>query len=449
MHVLPRVRELEQRFPDVLTVIGVHAGKYTAERTTARIRRAVARLRVEHPVVNDRQVRIWRSYAVEAWPTIAIVAPDGHLLTVRAGEFSTDEVAGILEMAVAAYDREGALVRGQGPALRPEPLLPAPPGPLLYPSRLASAGSRLYVSDTGHDQVVELRLLEGRGCPASGPVAIAERTWGCGDPGFADGTLRHSCFDRPTGLAVHGETLYVADRGNHAIRAIALGDGSVTTVAGTGTIGGWPLRPGRGTSAALRSPWGLAVAGDSLVIAMAGSHQLWRLALDGGWGLTVAAGTGGEAIVDGPAAGALLAQPTGVTATGGGELYFTDCESSSVRRLSGGTGGEVRTLVGTGLFDWGDTDGAGDAAELQHAEDLALHDGLLVVADTYNDKLKAVDPSTRACRTLPGDAGSGEHLASPAGVCSTGERLWVVDTDAHRIALVDPAAGGLRTLEID
>jgi len=435
---------LEERFPGVLAVVGVHAGKYSAERKTDRIASACERLRVKHPVVNDRQLRIWRSYAVQAWPTIAIVTPDGHLLTVRSGEFPAEELIGILERAVAAYDAEGLVDRGS-----PLPTASHPKSTdttLRFPSRVLARGDRLYVSDSGHDRVLELRLL--RHGSTDVPLGMIERSWGCGEPGLINGTLEHSAFCMPMGLIAHGDTLYVADRGNHAVRAIGLADSSVTTIAGTGALAPRGVRAGSAASTALRSPWGLTLWAESLVISMAGSHQLWRLSLGAGATLSLFAGAGGEALVDGPAAAALLAQPMGVTASGDA-LYFADAESSSVRRLVPGPPAEVDTLVGTGLFDFGDKDGSGDDAELQHAEDVAWSGGALIVADTYNDKLKRLDPVSRECRALPGEAGSGHALRSPGGVAARYGQIWVADTDAHRIAMVDALTGDVSELEID
>src|SRR5450759_892653 len=109
MHMHPRVRELEQRFAEVLVVVGVHAGKFPAERATRRIRSACGRLGVDHPVVNDRQFRIWRSYGVQAWPTIAIVSPDGYVVTVRPGESDVEELAGVISRLADAHRLTGDL----------------------------------------------------------------------------------------------------------------------------------------------------------------------------------------------------------------------------------------------------------------------------------------------------------------------------------------------------
>lgn len=450
MHMHPRVRELEERFADVLVVVGVHAGKFPAERATARIRSACGRLGVDHPVVNDRQFRIWRSYGVQAWPTIAIVSPDGYVVAVRPGESEVEELAGIISRLAEAHRLTGDLDTAPRDFGRDPLGSPAEDGagsPLRFPGRVIADGERLYVSDTGHHRVLALRLLDGHGGSTDEPRAVIESTWGSGEEAFRDGTGQDAAFREPQGLASFGRTLYVTDRTSHAVRAIGLDDGAVRTVAGTGDLGAWRLVPGHGPSTSLRSPWGLAIWHDALAIAMAGSHQLWTLTLDGRDMLAPLAGSGDEDISDGHADRALLAQPTGVS-VGDGVLYFADSESSAVRTLTDGPAPLVGTIVGTGLFDFGDRDGAGDEALLQHAEDLAWMGGSLYVTDTYNDKIKAVDPASRECRMLPGGAGSGAGLSGPAGVAAGEGFLWVADTDAHRLVAIDPSTGAIRPLAI-
>ena len=170
-----------------------------------------------------------------------------------------------------------------------------------------------------------------------------------------------------------------------------------------------------------------------LVIGMAGSHQLWRLDPD-----TLAArpwaGTGGEELTDGTLSRALLAQPTGVSAFGT-RVAFADCESSAIRIADEAVG--VRTIVGKGLFAFGDKDGVASEVQLQHAEDLATHDGVLAVADTYNDRLKRIDPATRESRPWDGEAGEASAFKEPAGISSDGTTLAVADTGNHRVVLVE------------
>jgi len=123
---------------------------------------------------------------------------------------------------------------------------------------------------------------------------------------------------------------------------------------------------------------------------------------------------------------------------------FADCETSAVRTLSPEA---VTTLIGTGLFEFGDRPGAGDEALLQHCEDVAVHGPAIAVADTYNDRLKRIDPVTRECAPWPRDAGEKGSLREPGGVWSDGTTLIVADTGNHRLVVVTPD-GSLRDVAV-
>ncbi len=407
------MRELEEHYADELVVVGVHAGKFRAERVTANIAAAAQRLGVEHPIVNDRQFRIWRSFGVGAWPTVVLLDPAGGVVGAVPGEFLAGQLAPTLDAVIAEFDRADApdgarLRRGPAPLSRP----PAPPGPLAYPGKvLAAANGRLFVADTGHHRVLELEVeLE----PARAHVL---RVIGSGSPGAADGSADVAAFDHPEGMAVtpgrlnatglafmaSSETLFVADAGNHTVRAVDLPAGAVSTLAGSGEQARRVSEPGHGTTVPLSSPWDVELLpappestlslAPTVIVAMAGVHQLWRIDL-----VTRSVepwvGTGREDITDGPPFRCTLAQPVGLRRVGR-RLYFADCESSAVRfaDLDGRDGPGVETIVGKGLFDFGDEDGQGGHARLQHPYDLTALDDVLVVADTYNNKLKRLDPA--------------------------------------------------------
>jgi sugar lactone lactonase YvrE len=428
------LRELEHRFPTELAIVGVHSGKYHAERVTERIREAAIRLGNAHPILNDRQFRTWRAYAVNAWPTLAIVDPTGRVLGTHAGEFTADELTPIVRQLVDAFDRAGQLDRSEHAVTLDEPAVA--PGTLRYPGKVALDGDRIAVADSGHHRVLVGRLTrEGR-------ALRVERVVGSGEPGFSDGA--EGALNMPQGMAFDGNRLYIADAENHAIRAADLATGELRTVAGIGrqlrTME--ELRQG-----AMSSPWDVALADGTLYIAMAGIHQLWSIELATGTG-RLHSGSRREDIVDGAHRDAALAQPMGIVAAGthpeGTRLYFADAESSAVRWADRDPGGGVGTIVGTGLFDFGDRDGVGDAALLQHAQGLALHpDGRLLVADSYNDALKWVDPATRRVTTWV------RGLHEPGGVACGDRFAYVADTNAHRIATVDYATGEVGELTID
>lgn len=422
------MRELELAFAEELAVVGIHSGKFIAERVTPRIVDATLRLGVAHPVVNDRQYRIWRSYAVNAWPTIVAIDPRGYVLGQHAGEFTAEALAPFLENMIAASRARGELEPGTRSF--PQQAGTHAPGVLYYPDAVAIAGDRIAISDTGHHRLLIGTLDEER------RAVHVQHVVGSGVSALQDGIP--GAFDTPQGMAFDGDTLYVTDAANHALRAVDLATGALRTVAGDGI----QLRTGADVAhGRLSSPWDVTVADGTLYVAMAGSHQIY--AIDPRTGAArVHAGTRAEALHDGSLATAALAQPMGI-ANDGTRLYFADAESSAIRTADIDPAGEVRTLVGTGLFDFGDRDGVGDDVRLQHAQRLARHrDGRILIADSYNDALKWLDPATRRVTTWV------RGFREPGGV-ACGERCaYVADTNAHRVRAVEYETGGMRDLEI-
>lgn len=431
------MRKLEEQFPDELVVIGVHSGKFIAERVTENIRQAVLRYGVHHPVVNDRQYRIWRAYAVSGWPTLTLINPDGRIVGQQAGEIPAEELAEAVGQVVAEAESAGTLDRTPL-AFTPEQAS-EPDHPLLFPAKLLAdeESGRLFIADTGHERVVVVRLDE------DGRSGSVEAVVGSGEAGFRDGGFEDAEFRQPHGLALDGDLLYVADTENHAVRAVDLAGRRVETVAGDGTLA-------RGLSAMsgepgtpLRSPWDLLIHEGLVYIAMAGTHQIWRLdpatAQLQAW-----AGSGAEALYDGPRGRAALAQPSGLAADGR-RLFFADAEASAIRWIDLAPSGSVHTLVGTGLFDFGDKDGTGDEVRLQHALGVAWHDGAVYVADTYNGKIKVVDPETRGVRTIIGEVAG---LWEPGGLAVAGDRIYIADTNHHRVVVGRVGEEGVEEVDI-
>lgn len=317
---------------------------------------ATLRPDVTHLVVNDRQYRVWRSHAVNAWPTIVAIDPRGYVLGQHAGEFTAEALAPFIENMIATSRAKGELELGTRGF--PQQSGTHLPGLLCYPDAVAIAGTRIAISDTGHHRLLVGTLDEAR------RTVHVEHVVGSGVSALQDGVP--GAFDTPPGMAFDGDTLYVTDASNHAVRAVDLATGALRTVAGDGNQLRTDADVARGR---LSSPWDVTVVNGTLYVAMAGSHQIY--AIDPRTGATrVHAGTRAEALHDAPLDEAALAQPMGI-ASDGTRLYFADAESSAIRTADVDPAGAVRTLVGTGLFDFGDRDGVGDDARLQHPQRIA------------------------------------------------------------------------------
>ena len=441
MHVFPQLRKLEQKYAGELAVVGVHSAKFNAEKATDSVRKAILRYDIEHPVVNDADFRVWQQYAVRAWPTLMFIAPDGKVIGKHEGEFPIEALDNLLSEMVAEYAGDGRLERS--PLRFRLEREKEWERPLSFPGKALATERGLFISDSNHNRVVWTDL-GGR----------VQALIGCGERRLKDGRADEAAFNDPQGCALDWPILYVADTKNHAVRAVNLETLEVQTVAGTGEQARGFHGGGGARFVPLSSPWDIAKTGDTLYIAMAGFHQIWKLDLKSR-ALGVHAGNGREHIADGPLLRAELAQPSGV-ATDGETIYFADSETSAVRRADVSPTGAVKTIVGHDLFVFGDADGVGDGVRLQHPIGLDLYEGALWVADTYNNKIKRIDPESRVCRTAFGSGAVGNAdgdgaratFAEPGGVSAHRGKLYIADTNNHAIRVADLERGTVGTLEV-
>jgi thiol-disulfide isomerase/thioredoxin len=415
LHVLDELRPLEDKYGDALVVVGVHSPKFAHEAEAAAVTAAVERYEVAHPVLDDPELVTWQNYTARAWPTLVLVDPNGYIVAQYSGEGHAHALDAQLAVLIAQHEEAGTLTRGRSPYVAPVPA----PTDLRYPAKVvALPGGGFLVADAGHHSVVEL---------AADATTVVRRI-GTKERGLVDGPPDEAAFSEPNGLALlppqvaaeAGYDVVVADTVNHALRGVTLATGAVRTLVGDGRQ--W--MPGDGTDV-LSSPWDVVWWRDRVWIAMAGVHQLWTF--DPVTGRTeVAAGTTYEGLRDGAREQAWFAQPSGLAADGD-RLWLADSETSALRWLDT----EVRTAIGTGLFDFGLRDGKADEALLQHPLGVTLlPDGTVAIADTYNGALRRYDPGSGTVETMA------TGLAEPSGAVVHGNELLVVESAAHRLTRI-------------
>ena len=437
IHTLPDLAKLEKKYANEIVVIGVHSAKFDNEKETSSIRKAVLRYEIAHPVVNDADHKIWEKYGVTSWPTLMVVGSDGNVVGAVSGEGNFE----LLDKVIGNLIEEGK----KNKTLNETPIRfdlvrfrEKGDTPLFFPGKVLAdeVGKRLFIADSTHHRVV-ITDLDGK------KLGII----GSGSPGYKNGKFAEAQFDDPQGLALDGDLLYIADRKNHSVRAANLKTGEVKLFAGTGqqdSKSRFTDTPADPLKTGLNSPWDLLLVDRTLFIAMAGHHQIWAYDLKADK-IQVYAGDGRENLKDGPLYASSFAQPSGLT-TDGKSLYVADSEVSAIRKLSLDGNGRVETLIGEGLFEFGDKDGTGKEVRIQHALGVMAHEGKIIIADTYNNKLKLLDPKTLECKTLAvvGELGNKEPLFNePAGMSIAAGKLYVADTNAHRIRVVD-----LKTLKV-
>jgi len=268
--------------------------------------------------------------------------------------------------------------------------------------------------------------------PPPGPAATAlgwtpEITLLAGDGvgGLRDGAGAQARFGDPYGLAVdaHG-VVYVADAGdNNRIRRV-YPDGRVDTLAGTGE--GW--RDGPALQAQFNTPSSIALdASGNVFVADTGNHVIRRIGTDGT--VSTVAGDGSAGYRDGPAAQARFDGPMGVAVDAGGRVFVADTWNDRIRVIE--PDGQVRTLAGGDAP--GNVDGAGVGARLDTPVALALDArGNLLIADMLNNAVRRLSPNGEV-DTLVAD---GSLLNGPLALAVTHDNVvYISDFDGKVVQL--------------
>lgn len=430
-NLLDDIQRLLSKHGESLSVLGIHCPKFEYERSGKAVLKAVNRLAMRFPVANDAGFVAWQHFEVQAWPSVVVIDTQGRVAASMAGDTERDSLSETLDALFEEALIDGSLTYEPLPAAtRAEPRLP-----LLFPAGIAASPEHLYVVDSGHHRILEC-TLEGQ----------LQRQFGSGNPGFLDGTGEEAGFWSPRGVCLLGDALYVADTGNHALRRVKLKDGSVETLAGSGSPS-QPVASKPGAAPAempLDAPWDVAGQFDRIYIAMAGCQQIWEYNL-GERRMAHVAGAGKVVFHDGIGQRAGFGQPAGLALVQQA-LHVADAGASALRSVQVTNGG-VQTLVGHGLYDFGDADGARSVARLQCPQGLCPDPriALLWISDTYNHCIRMLRLGGNDLRKLELDY----RLHEPTGIAALPGVLYVSNSAAHEVLRIDIEAGSVRRLPVD
>ncbi len=270
-------------------------------------------------------------------------------------------------------------------------------------------------------------------------------------------------LNEPKGVALdRAGNLYIVDAENHLIRKVSADTGRIQTVAGTARtdLGAGPSvraepRPPLGTDEVdlLSDPPEHTPDRYVQVSDLSGTVRFVTGKID--QGQVQFHGDGG------PATQASLNFPSGVAVARDGTLYIADTRNHRVRRVDANTG-VITTVAGTGQARCSGDGGAARAAALNEPTAVALDEArdALYIADQSNNRVRRVNLSTGLITTVAGTGEAGYNgdgipaaeasIAGPSGLAVGPDgTLYVADTFNGRIRAVDPESGAIRTIAGD
>ena len=258
----------------------------------------------------------------------------------------------------------------------------------LYGIALDSSGN-LYVADALNKLIRKIT-----------PSGLVSTFAGSGYSNSLDGQGVNADFSYPRGIASDGSgNFYIGDYNNNKIRKIT-SSGLVSTFAGSGSAG---IYNDQGTSASFKLPHGVAVdfMNGNIYVADKGNHAIRKITSSGV--VTTLAGSGSSGFANGQGVGATFAQPQGVAVDGYGNVYVADSDNNRIRKIT--SSGAVTTLAGSGSASF--ADGQGTSASFNYPMGIAIStSGNLYVADTYNHAIRKVTPDG-VVTTVVGTGSSG------------------------------------------
>ena len=292
----------------------------------------------------------------------------------------------------------------------------------------------IYVADTGNSTIRQLT--------ASGPNWIVGTLAGDASIGSTNAMGTAARFFWPMDMASDGHgNFYVADVANDVIRKIAA-NGTVTTFAGSpGVVGS-----ADGNSALFNAPQAVAVDKSGNVYVTDTGNSTIRVITSGGTVSTLAGVPGLSGSFDGQGTNAQFYLPEGIAVDASGNVYVADTLNHTIREVT--PAGLVTTYAGT-AGNFGDTDGAGSAAQFNRPTGMAMDgSGNLYIADFYNDTIRKIATGgiVTTLAGLPGVFGSMDGANStarffePEGVAVDGSgNVYVADSGNYAIRQLTPS----------
>lgn len=411
-----QINNLKKKIGNKLAVIGVYSSNSESEKN---IKAKILELGFNYPTAHDSKSKITKKFNIDNFPTIVLVNPEGNIEEKFKGNINFNEVEKKVSQLIEKFEDIISSESGVSTdSYQKEQNILKLPKKLAYGQNLKYKNKTtpvIFVADSGNNRIVVSSL--------AGEIIA---TIGSGYTGLQDGNFSESSFNSPQSMIFKSNKLYVADKGNHALRVIDFSTEKVSTLIGDGKSGeiikesqNKNLKKPR-----LSLPTGLTFVNDKnqnkgkIAIANSGTNQILLFDINKKT-LSVLAGNGLIGSDDGKYPNNSLSEPSALSYYSD-TIYFLDRSSSSLRSIS--KEGKVETLL------------SAESSSLLHPSDLIVDDTGIYIVDTFNNTIKKYDHSDKKISVISINGSDSKiQLNKPRGIISILDRFYIADTNNNRV----------------
>lgn len=417
------IKKLEEEFGDRLTVIGVHSAKFKDEKDYNAIKKAITRFDINHPVVTDYNLDIWKNFKINEWPTYLLIDPNGRLIK-KYNSVDLEKMIKKTKKMLSKYKFQ--ISKDKMPTILEKDNNIA--HILRFPTKIKyienfsykdNKSSVLVISNSSQNNLIISSL--------SGKIILKV---GSGKRGLKDGSLEDASFNSPQGVLYDGNLLYIADTGNNSIRAVDFNQNLVKTIIGDGA-NGYILEDANSSSqVSLSLPTDLEFFPDKnhILISNSGSNQILSYSLLDQL-VYPFIGNGDISFKAGKFSDNSVGQISDMTVYNN-KLYFID-SYNSVLAVSNSEG-EVEVLL--------DEKNENNSL-IQNPKSLYVDDTGIYITNTIANNIVKYDFNSNKVKNFIGssrgeDVGTKTKFDEPQGITAAFDKLYVSDTNNNRVLIV-------------
>jgi len=417
INAINEIKKLEKDLGNKIVVISVHSARSDNEKDIESVKKAVLKYDITHPVINDSELKILKSFGLEGTPSFAVIDPIGRVKSLYSGDKKIYDAIKDMHKMVSKYryhiNREDLpIILEKNKAVQ---------NVLSYPLKTfyvndfsynSFKGPVLFIANSGNNNILVSSV--------SGEIILQI---GGKKAGFKDGNFDDAMFNFPSSIIFKNNKLFVADTLNNAIRQVDFKNNKVSTLLENKDSN--IFKSEKKKTLEISIPLDIEFYPDftNIAIANSGSNQILSYNIDNKE-LKVIAGNGINGSLDGDQKTSELSQPSDLSSYNG-KLYFVDSKSNSLRFID--NSGSIKTIK---------TD------DLKNPQGLATSSQGIFIADSFNHKIKKYDYSNSKIKNILGSEKGDEiddilEFDEPSAISIAGDSLYISDTNNNRIIVAN------------